>query len=289
MAFALVLLNPPTPDDDAGSIGILQHVAVTAADFERYIRADAVGRELMEGGLRAYADHTHAQIGSFLGEVARQVERTGEANAHFYYRSAWERAGACAFLSFASAVHLFQEQTEAAAARVGGEPAKAKVHALFRATYTENREHYLIYRLRNLMVHFSMQCVYLDLASPQAQRKGQSHCLRMSREIILSATDGVHGALRSWIESLESDPDIAPLATAAMQSLQRTFQAAIPLTHPSGEEHLAVLRELDRKLGPVEGARAVAKLPDDFSHSTFRSELHVITQDVFEYAKASMS
>lgn len=51
----------------------------------------------------------------------------------------------------------------------------AAVERLFSETYSENVKHVLVYRLRNLLVHYSMDCVRLELASPDDAEAGRRH------------------------------------------------------------------------------------------------------------------
>jgi len=285
MVYALVVLIPPHDGREGGSIGIIDGVQVTEHDRDRYLLAADVGRELMDGGLRAYAAQPLRNCATLLREVSHLLEDTGEANARVFYQPIWERAGVSAVLSFASAIHLFQEQTEAAAERIGGDLAREAVEQIFRLRYANCVEHYLVYRLRNLLVHCSMKCVYLRLASAEQIGRGSTHTMRIDRARVLDIPKGVNGEMRNFLQELPDDPDLAPIMDKANQSLQKVFDEAKALTHPDGPKHLKTLRELDALFGDAPGARAVAEVPDDFSLGWPEPRLNVITTDLFAFAR----
>src|SRR4051795_3294281 len=101
MAYALAVLNPPTETDGAGSIGYLADLHLDRPAFERFLTADHVVRDLMEGGLRAFANETRHQYDIFIRQVQQAVIHHGEANAHAFHRSRWNLTGCGAVLSFA--------------------------------------------------------------------------------------------------------------------------------------------------------------------------------------------
>jgi hypothetical protein len=282
MGYALVVWSDEPEGEVSGSISIIDDLS--SEDFNRYLEATEAVKDLMEGGLRSYAHETLNQYRFFVEQLHTEVARTGTVSGGIVYGSAWNRTGACAFLNFASAVHLFQEQTEALAARKGGDDAKSLVHQIFSDAYGGNVDYYLIYRLRNLLVHYSMRSIYLSLSSGRDESL-YNHCMRLSRPVVLAARDGLSARLRAHIESMAEDPDVLPLMVSADAELQRVFHQAMPHTHPEAPDDLEAVCELDGLFADHPGARAIGEVPDQFEGERHELKLHAVLPTVFEFAR----
>jgi hypothetical protein len=136
-----------------------------------------------------------------LTALASTTDEIGFTNAEVFRKPAMQTAGANASLTFACAVHLFQEQTQAAAKRASGTRAQSTVERLFSEVYTANVEHFLVYRLRNLLVHYSMACVRVELTDPDERLKARGHRVVVDREVLLAAPKGVNRGIRDYLES----------------------------------------------------------------------------------------
>jgi hypothetical protein len=160
----------------------------------------------------------------------------------------------------------------------------ASVERLFSRAYGENVEHLLVYRLRNLLVHYSMDCVRLELASPDDVVASRPHRMVLDREVVLKAPKAVNGAIRNYLESLPEDPDVEELFKSAMKSLRAVFRQTRPFTYPEGHQDMQTIRELDRLFGNATGTRAVAQLPGDYNVNRIETRLNIILDEIFQFS-----
>jgi len=277
--YNLAILHFSDPGDDGpGRISILDEPRLTLRQFEEILRASEVARDVMSGGLLAFARQARANYDAFLTQVERQIDSTGEADASYFHRGQWEIAGVGAALSVAAGAHMFQEQTESAASRATG--SKDRVHEIFRRVYDSNPAHYAVYRLRNLLVHYSMRCVSLDIVADRSPRPS----LHLDLEVAYKATAGFNRQVRAYLDERGPKPDLAPMFDEAIASLRDIWLRTVRLTNPTVDDDFAALRELEPQFRGIEGARAIAKETAGKSLGVPGHSFHLLTRDLFGFA-----
>ena len=155
-------------------------------------------RKAMTGDIEAYATEALRQLESMTSSIKEKV-RTQSIPRSQASLGGWRHSISCGVLTFAAALHLFQEQTTNRIEKVYGSASEEVNYAnrVFSEEYGRSFEYRLIYRLRNVMVHHSMDCIGLNINSKEERSPAgliiQSHVVRipLNRDTFLATKRGV--------------------------------------------------------------------------------------------------
>lgn len=296
----LMVITP----DPSGRAKVMFNVfrTISREDYERFSRASGAVQSYLRGSLKVYAETALTQFTSSLGQIRRFLAQRLASNAVLVNVGNWQVAVRCSALTFAAALHLYQEQVLVEVKRHHGAAGEevAQAQAMFSETYDASFDYRLTYRLRNSMVHHSIDSVRLVLHSSEETRPSglitQSHLARvyLDRKVFLSSK-GISRAMRTSLEQMSVDLDLGEVFPRALDALSALHAKLQPLTTPRLDADLAALRQLDGLFGDVAGDRALVQIPGSTSsggptslpHSPLRAELFALARSRGEAAEAA--
>lgn len=266
---------------------------ITESEYQSVNDAENEIKAYLGENLSSYVRNSLEQ---FLG-VGRQIRRLIAANsipAIAASVESWRRTVVCGALTFCSALHLFYEQTINRLRKLyGKESAEVKrAKELFSVAYDASLAYRLTYRLRNVLVHHSLNSVSIELSSDeQTSPSGlilHRHTVRfpLLREEFLKTKAGVSAELREEIRSLPGDPDLLDLFPEAFQSLMGVQNQLLDLMAPNLERSIRIIVWFDRLFGNRVGQRAIGELPDVVVPG-FLLAHRVINEEVLAFARAA--
>lgn len=262
-------------------------------EYERFQRAVGRVTQYMRGSLQVYAETALAQFEANVGQIRNFLASRLGAPVIAQNAAAWQVSIQCNALTFASSLHLYQEQVDAEVARQYGENSEEHqaVGRMISQAYDDSFDYRLTYRLRNVMVHHSLASVALELSSVEDTTPAglilHRHTVKvpLRRAVFLRAKRGVNRPLRDSLERLDEDPDLSSVFGRAMQALGQLHRRLVPYTSPYLAQDLATINELDALFGDERGGRALVSLPSvapngplQFPHTPLRDELFDIAR-----------
>lgn len=265
---------------------------LSESEFQQYEKAVRALRHAMEGDLTVYVLDALQSLQELVQQIRRLVEHNSAA-AVVASSKEWRTSLTCAVLTYCAAFHLFQEQTEAAVTRSFGAQTTevARIKAMFSEVYDRCLEYRVMYRLRNVLVHYSLGAVGCEFkqseeTSPQGLILHTSTVrVTLNRARFLSSKRGVSSEMRTALLALPADPDLLRYAVVAVGALMEMHRKAFDLIHPELGSTAQTVRELARRYPDEQGTPGLASFPyrqkgypTSFSHT-------LIEPDVFDYAK----
>jgi len=283
-------------EDASGQTKAIFNVFHTLAEdeYNNYSRAILKLRAAIEGSLRVYVVESLRGLTNLAQQVETAV-RTMSAPRAYAHGRGWHTTLTCAVLTFSSALHLYQEQSEATVRKTYGAdaPELRQTKDAFSAAYDGSLAYRLIYRLRNILVHSSLECVGLKISAGELTTPAglvvREYAVRMPllRNKLLETRQGVSAKIRCELESMPEDPDLLVLCPDAAAALESVHKSIFTMTHPDLIESARVVRQLDGLFGDKIGDRALVTVPADIGNTNPFSLPHIlIPPQLFEYAHA---
>lgn len=266
-------------------------------DYDKHVGAHGRVADAVDGDLAVYAVAALEQINAMAAGIEQHmVMASGPLGPTV--GNALRSSIAGAVLTFCAAVHLYQEQTEAAVVRHFGDGSAEHtlISRRFSIAYDSSLAYRLIYRLRNILVHHSMKSIGMSLSAqlePTAfgpRRKIASVSVPLVRSEFLATRTGLSTRLRQEVAGLDSDPDIRDLAASALAALLELRQDSMELIHPRLAADCAHLVSIARLYPPWEEAdRALAKVTiregvPNFPYTLLRRDVLEFAEQVVNYA-----
>ncbi|WP_405142251.1 hypothetical protein OG589_33855 [Sphaerisporangium sp. NBC_01403] len=247
-------------------------------------------------GLEIYAQESLVQFESRLASIENLMKEVylGVTRANAEY---WQRSVICSALTFAASLHIHQERSMAQAKRLHGAESDEwlRLKRLFNREYDSYAGYRLTYRLRNVMIHHSVECVGLHLSAQEERSSGgivladrYSATARLVREQCV-ATDKKYlsAAIRKELVAMDDDPDLLPLFRDALASIHRISRDGFGILNPDLDADLARLCDLDLLFGDRIEGRALARmvLLDATPPRRLSMPHTVLNPEIFLYAK----
>lgn len=165
-----------------------------------------------------------------------------------------------AVLSLASAVFFHQEQTyqRASDLHASDESTRAAVKTVFGQVFESSRGYRLLYSLRNVMTHHSMEVVKV-FVQPFREADGQMRTrvdVTMNRAMATKAKK-LNQVVRAELVRMREDPDVLMLLDDVFQPLHRVDQQLSALLYPELGKTCESIMELDSLFKGAVGVRAL--------------------------------
>lgn len=255
-----VLLIRPDPSGDPNSLSMEQLTVLTVEDHSRYAQAYRQILDIVVGGVFTYflvsARDLRARIAAanqaFLGRRFAPQTQPEEALQ-------WVTGLRAAVLSLAASLTYHQEQIYQLASELhGGDQAIiAAIKAVFSDLYDTNRGYRLLYSLRNLMTHETMEVVALDARALLVQ--GRVECrfrLRVDRGVA-TRSDKVKAAVKNELQEMLHDPDIIELLGEVGSPLSDANRLLYEILYPDLRLTCQTIMEFESLFQGRAGTRAL--------------------------------
>ncbi|MBO3753084.1 hypothetical protein J5X84_44190 [Streptosporangiaceae bacterium NEAU-GS5] len=265
-------------------------------EYVEYLAAYQRVDKAIGGGLEMYAEEALRQFESCLESIKKFME---EGNLSIIRASAelWQRSIICLALTFAASLNIHQEHGLTRAKRLHGKGSIGFValKALFNREYDECQGYRISYKLRNLLVHHTIECVGLHLSAREERSPGgivvgdkYSAIARLRRDQCEeTAKEYLNVAIRNELAEMEEDPDLLPLFRDALASIHRVARDGFDVLNPELRKELSKVVELDELFGARTEGRALARfVPIAGTLPRQTSMPHtVLDPKIFSYAK----
>ena len=201
----------------------------------------------------------------------------------------------CTSLTYFAALNLHQEQARSRVEqRCGKESAEARSIAdAFRHAASASLEYRVAYKMRNAMLHQSMDLVGLIGRAELIERNGCEESVARVRLPLnrkkFCANAHVSRTIRDEVAALDQDPDVVEMATASLAVAEAVQLEVSDLLYPNMLDDLQVIRELDA-LFPAADARAgraIAEPMRSVGPGRWTWPHHEIPPAVFDIARAA--
>ncbi len=292
--YGLMVIRPGSSKRAAAEFSVFR--SLEKDEYHRF--QQAVGRvsQYMRGSLQVYAETALAQFDANVEQIRKFLGSRLGTPVITQNAASWQVSIQCNALTFASSLHLYQEQVEDEAVRLygkGSDKHKA-VGDLISATYDASFDYRLTYRLRNVMVHHSLASVALELSSAEDTTPAglllHRHTVKvpLRRDVFLRAKKGVSRSILDSLEALEENPNLSGVFDRAMRALRALHSELAALANPHLADDLAAINELDAMFGDEQGDRALASLPGAIPDGPWRMPHTPVRKDVFDLARRSV-
>lgn len=166
------------------------------------------------------------------------------------------RAVLTSTLNFCSSIHSYQEHAEVRARRRGGQAQFDEVHSMFSKAYDQSPDLFLVRKLRDAMVHNSLEVVgYDQQQSASADRKpkpGQARTFLVTAQL-LPLKNVFNKDLRDHLNSYGDEIDLLLLMVRATDALANLNEDLVDYSFPDLVQHA---RTVDAFLTQIEGMGA---------------------------------
>jgi hypothetical protein len=179
----------------------------------------------------------------------------------------------------------------AQAKRLHGENSEqsVQVEQAFRDAHSGSLAYQVVYELRNVMTHYSMESVEMSLRGylqdPDDRNSARYEAeIYVIRSILTRDSVNVGAALRRAVDDLEEDPDFMMLAEDALKALERAHDCIYSTVHPELASDMSNIQELDRLFAGRSGHRALAEV---YSNSSGMPQFphKLIPSYIFDFVK----
>lgn len=269
---------------------------LSRSDYRDYLTAYNRVDRAINRGLEIYVQESLVQFESCLASIKKMMQEVhlGVVRANAEH---WQRPVICSVLTFAASLHIHQERSMARAKRLYGSESDEwmNLKRLFNREYDSYAGYRLTCRLRNVMVHHSVECVGLHLSAHEERSPGgivigdrYAATARLIREEVI-ATDKkyLNATIRKELADMDDDPDLLPLFRDALASVHRVSRDGFGILNPALGGDVAKLCELDSLFGDRLEGRALARMTVlDATPPRKMSMPHtVLNPEIFSYAK----
>lgn len=239
-----------------------QLTILSVEDYSRYRQAYRVINNIAVGGVFTYfllsASDLRARIAAanrgFLDR--RFAPQTGPVGAQ-----RWAGSLRAAVLSLASALTYHQEQIYQLASELHSDcqQVHAAIKGVFGNLYETNRGYRLLYTLRNLMTHHTMEVVALTARVLLVKDRVESRFrLRIDRGVALQSNRLKAAVTREFQEMLH-DPDIVDLLDEVGPALSSANRQLYEILYPDLGLHCGAVMEFESLFQGRIGTRALVR------------------------------
>jgi hypothetical protein len=261
-------------------------------EYRAYLKACGRLQSAIDGSLITYVRQSLANLESIAEQIRHFMQTQPGLAALQASVDNWFANVVCYVLTFCSALHLYQEQSEGEVTRNYGDASDelVRMRNIFSDAYDNSFAYRLIYRLRNVLVHHSLQSVGLTLATAEDRTPAglivHRHTVRvpLKREIFLRAKRAVSAQIRQQLEEMAEDPNLLVLCPEALRAVEDVHRKIFRLVHADLLENARLVRELDVLFDDTPGVRALGRIPA-WSGMPMQLPHTVLRAELFEYAK----
>lgn len=216
-------------------VSMEQLTILSVEDYSRYRTAYRQVSDIVFGGVFSYFLVSAAELRTRTRTVEQAfADRQFAPQTRPEEAARWATALRAAVLSVTSALAYHQEQIYQLASELHeGPDVRAAAEAVFNELFDTNRGYRLLYSLRNLMTHHTMEVVALSARAflvPQGHVETRFN-LRIDRRVASLAGKLNAAAKREFVEMLH-DPDVLDLLDEVYSPLSRANQHLSEILYP---------------------------------------------------------
>lgn len=252
--------------DSSGQVVNFELICVLSVDdYTRYTQAHKQISGLLFGSIYTYFASSKSLLRSAV-MAANQAADAGmiQPNSAPYTFATWLTSLRAAALSLCSSVAYHQDQMLRRIEKAYGEDSTtySQVAGQFHELYDGYPGYRFLCRLRNVMVHESMEAVTAAVKRISVGGHIQSR-FRVTIDRSFIAQSDMKKAVKAEIVALRENPDLLDLADAITEPLATVNTAIETLLLDNMSSAFQAVAEFDDLFGGRPGLRAIANSPDD--------------------------
>lgn len=295
------LIQVIRPDDESVDLQLVPLTEVPPEDHAAYRAAAARIQTFLHTNLLALVLN-NLKFQRTVDESLKDELRNGGPAAVSKRYVALQRLALQSVLNFASGLHRYQEHMENHAKRHGGEAQERQVHQIFAEHFDASPDLYVMHRLRNLMVHSTLNVVGIAMGTRLlGENRGDPveewADIRFNLPKFIDH-DRLNERARKHLRSL-APPSVMPVMEKAANEIRAIDGRVLPWSHPSlladSAEVMKVHNGLMTSLGTDDGC-AFMDYNDDGSPrvptqllSLERGPVHDFAESLLRATKAPRS
>lgn len=256
-----VLILEPVSGDPNG-VSMEQLTILSIDDYSKYSQAYRVINDIAVGGVFTYFLVTASDLRAGIAAANQGfLDRRFAPQTRAVAAQQWAGSLRAAVLSLVSALTYHQEQVYQLASELhrGNEQVRAAIKSVFSDLYDANRGYRLLYRLRNLMAHHTMEVVALTARALWVKDHVESRfSLRIDRRVAVQSTK-LNTEVRKELEEMLHDPDIIDLLEEVWLPLSGANRQLYGILYPDLRRYCEAVLEFESLFRGRVGTRALVR------------------------------
>lgn len=275
-------------DPSRESAAIMERVCtLSEADYDKYNAAYNVMWDVLMANMFAYVRQSALDLMRTALEASEAMRDGKISPTRPDDVIEWGVRLRSAVLSLCSSIHHHQDQSYISVKRKFGEdsPEHQAMKVAFAEIYDDCFGYRYLYKLRNVMVHYTMLAVKMKGTAQEYQGEPVGVVeLHMDRSALLENKRFVNSQLRTELNELEDDPSIYDMAKQALPNLQDTNRKILAILYPEIDQVCEIVREFDAIFEGRPGMRAIIHQQSPELRPPFNTGFTAWAAPVFEFA-----